>query len=904
MSSDSSQLYNPSSRPRLGSSSLIAPYPYTTPPLPVSAPPNVRWEIHDLKTSLTQITSDLEGSCDICMEAYDEPRQDVHANSAEIYLNSDHSRFVLSCGHSFGGYCLDMWMESNCGNAKLCPLCRREIIEWDDENYFTGESHLQPSSESAPQELSDEEYPPSENPTDPIYSLTMSVISHEESSPSQYFNASVYSPSTSPPMTTISHDEYEVSSIGSPLIEAADSTHNGDRNRLSYRPLQASPPHHPVEVLADPHRARDNARWPGIPWGDVAGLPATAFLVFALHPKLSGPPDSRGNFQPQDAPSRSAGQPEPWAGQHLWYSSPMPKLDDRFARQNRYEPPPEFPQLTLCNISSASMLKNKDYMGRRGNRYSQYQVNPMYRHPGYMGIQWSPDLMSSSLWACAFFSPTGTPEWIQAVRILALAVLSIPTELQAFEFGHCLSRHRDCLGIPFGLQYLQAKLDTIDGALHTPAEKDQIISSPYKAPDTVAVPEELKQTKSNNSRKNKASDLFKPREKAAPVFVPSGVNVSGARVDASSTVIQELPGTVNHEDSKVIAPPLEKAASEEEAAAPTQQPDISYVPSRADGGSCARKIHSEVLPHATHDTNDRDAEPVPESDKWSVAEVLEEEVSCESTREETEINLTPKKSTNNTQYLNPPSKAYDVHRFPGPLVDDDTQSHTSTHSTQLPSAPSDHDIYANQIAFGYEDPSYYKKAIDCFEQLEDGSSDEPTDDPFTGGPSFGSAADAAGGDKSGNENTSNGLLAQNNAPVNDNLNEEWAFELHRTMIGTQSLYDFFAALNLARVDNTKSTIAAAFLALHTKERTVMQLAPLQGSQNDITAILNSKPIPHILKVGIISLQDFMEQFQLDLDGTATDEAVCKAYRDMSKKEAALNTNVGRMARLGRRLGKA
>jgi hypothetical protein len=135
---------------------------------------------------------------------------------------------------------------------------------------------------------------------------------------------------------------------------------------------------------------------------------------------------------------------------------------------------------------------------------------------------------------------------------------------------------------------------------------------------------------------------------------------------------------------------------------------------------------------------------------------------------------------------------------------------------------------------------------------------------------------------------------------------DWAGELVRMALGTESLFTFLKHLRTDEEGKaTKLAIAAAYLKLVNLEREKLGARALPKSYS-ASGVMASKIMPHTVSLGTISLASFMSQVDLEKsEDTTTIEEIYRVFKMMSKEDShhQVAATTGIMGMLGRKLGK-
>lgn len=133
----------------------------------------------------------------------------------------------------------------------------------------------------------------------------------------------------------------------------------------------------------------------------------------------------------------------------------------------------------------------------------------------------------------------------------------------------------------------------------------------------------------------------------------------------------------------------------------------------------------------------------------------------------------------------------------------------------------------------------------------------------------------------------------------------WAKELSRMTLGTESLFTFFD--HLETTDNnvtSKPAIVAAFLKLVNIERTKLSDHQLPLSYT-VKSVMSSKIVPHTIFLGTTSLATFLAHFSFGLRDETTVDEVYRVFRAVSQVDMVLQlkATTGIMGALGVRQGR-
>jgi hypothetical protein len=134
---------------------------------------------------------------------------------------------------------------------------------------------------------------------------------------------------------------------------------------------------------------------------------------------------------------------------------------------------------------------------------------------------------------------------------------------------------------------------------------------------------------------------------------------------------------------------------------------------------------------------------------------------------------------------------------------------------------------------------------------------------------------------------------------------DWASELVRTTLGTESLFTFFQ--HLATDDKgttTKAALASTFLVLVNLEREKLKEHALPKSYIAST-VLASQIVPHTIFLGTTSLASLLSRFSFDGNHEMAVSEVYRVFRELRKEDLRfqLMATTGVMGELGRCLGK-
>jgi hypothetical protein len=134
---------------------------------------------------------------------------------------------------------------------------------------------------------------------------------------------------------------------------------------------------------------------------------------------------------------------------------------------------------------------------------------------------------------------------------------------------------------------------------------------------------------------------------------------------------------------------------------------------------------------------------------------------------------------------------------------------------------------------------------------------------------------------------------------------DWASELTRMTLGTESLFTFLDHLSTDDEESsTKSALVTAFLELVNLERTKLGEHSLPHSYT-ASSVMASKIIPHTIFLGTTSLASFLSHFTFGKDSKTTIEEMYRVFTVLCKEDLRLQNKVisGIMGALGWRLGK-
>ncbi|KAH7401207.1 hypothetical protein BKA66DRAFT_436368 [Pyrenochaeta sp. MPI-SDFR-AT-0127] len=148
------------------------------------------------------------------------------------------------------------------------------------------------------------------------------------------------------------------------------------------------------------------------------------------------------------------------------------------------------------------------------------------------------------------------------------------------------------------------------------------------------------------------------------------------------------------------------------------------------------------------------------------------------------------------------------------------------------------------------------------------------------------------------------------APIDDKLSTisvsaDWAAELARTMLGTESLFTYLSILEVEQNGNaTKAAVISAFLKVINFERQKLGEALLPQTCA-ASSMLGSRILPHTMLVGTTSLASFLAEMQFDANMETTVLSVYEAFKKLSEKELCTQkvAAMGVMGTLGRALGR-
>jgi hypothetical protein len=137
------------------------------------------------------------------------------------------------------------------------------------------------------------------------------------------------------------------------------------------------------------------------------------------------------------------------------------------------------------------------------------------------------------------------------------------------------------------------------------------------------------------------------------------------------------------------------------------------------------------------------------------------------------------------------------------------------------------------------------------------------------------------------------------------FSSDWASQLTRLTLGTESLFTFLE--NLESSDHrsaTKSEIVSTFIKLVNMERKELGQRPLPSSYTAAT-VLASKIVPHTIFLGTASLATFLAHFAFRLHDETTVDEVYRVFKAMSKEDLCVQVKAttGMMGALGMRMGK-
>ncbi|KAF2729469.1 hypothetical protein EJ04DRAFT_568614 [Polyplosphaeria fusca] len=380
---------------------------------------------------------------------------------------------------------------------------------------------------------------------------------------------------------------------------------------------------------------------------------------------------------------------------------------------------------------------------------------------------------------------------------------------------------------------------------------------------------------------------------------PNGLQLSSRAVVEDAVIVDEVPEDV--EDGTIAVPEIEPPSSNNEDDPLPTAPELSDSAISDDEDESLDELfeHEDGIEFDMHHgfmTSYRDAgSNVVTSPRESHVEEPDQRALVVRSNEGTsEHNASV--TVSNTVHTHAP---YDVHMgFLGVSIRDsqepwspESRSKTSSptlngslpSSQEPPSSPSHHDEIDRDSPLSRPD----------VEQNEDC----PTMDAEDGAVHKDNASPVAH-----NTTTSD---AEDSADPNTNaIGGDLAIELHRTLIGTVSMFDFLISLNFNEDGEvTKEDLVAGFVQLSRREEQVFKTSNC-ALPIDINKIINSPFFGRIIKIGGISLLQFMEGATFRENSTLLDADVYTLFKAMSVLEANLNTNRPSLARLARRLGKA
>jgi hypothetical protein len=143
------------------------------------------------------------------------------------------------------------------------------------------------------------------------------------------------------------------------------------------------------------------------------------------------------------------------------------------------------------------------------------------------------------------------------------------------------------------------------------------------------------------------------------------------------------------------------------------------------------------------------------------------------------------------------------------------------------------------------------------------------------------------------------------ATCREAFSSDWASQLSRTTLGTESLFTFLENLKTSDGHSaTKSEIVATFVKLVNRERKKLGNRPLPSSYT-AASVLASKIVPHTIFLGTASLATFLAHFVFGLHDETTVDEVYRVFKAMSKEDlrVQVKATTGMMGALGMRMGK-
>ena len=147
--------------------------------------------------------------------------------------------------------------------------------------------------------------------------------------------------------------------------------------------------------------------------------------------------------------------------------------------------------------------------------------------------------------------------------------------------------------------------------------------------------------------------------------------------------------------------------------------------------------------------------------------------------------------------------------------------------------------------------------------------------------------------------------AQKDPESQEAFASDFASELMRTMLGTESLFTFFEHLEASDYGSTtKTAVVTAFLQLINLERKKLGKRPLPSSYT-AASVLSSIIVPHTIFLGTSSLATLLAHFSFGSHGETTVDEVYRVFKTLSKEDllSQVQATKGVMGALGLRLAK-
>jgi hypothetical protein len=181
-----------------------------------------------------------------------------------------------------------------------------------------------------------------------------------------------------------------------------------------------------------------------------------------------------------------------------------------------------------------------------------------------------------------------------------------------------------------------------------------------------------------------------------------------------------------------------------------------------------------------------------------------------------------------------------------------------------------------------------------------------TEYPCPSGSSTPALSDSPRSPEGLSDNDSNSVQDVKTPQPSTSFASDWASELVRTTLGTESLFTFLQHLKTSEEGTaTKLAIAAAYLELVDLERKKMGERALPKSYS-ASAVMASGIMPHTIFLGTVSLASLMSQVDLEKsEDTTTIEEIYRVFKMMSKEDShhQVAATTGIMGMLGRKLGR-